>query len=291
MLFATCTENEKHASPDYFSANTHRNRTNTKNLPAFTHRLTSYVHPPLFLTYNNGNNTFRCNYWPIQLVSGTDFIAGIFIFSLLNFSIMENIILNTFKRDGDKELITSGFRVVNKTANNPVFPDPPEELAKIKELLPKFQNSVSDAKGRDIEVINLKNEQKALLITHLTALAEYVTITCNGDRGKLLSSGFQISGERLTPEEDSEIKQLEVELGPPGEATTKVKRLRRARAYMHQYTTELPTAETIWASVGSKQPYYTFSGLKSTVKYYFRVVVISQSGLTVHSPVVTRVIQ
>ena len=204
---------------------------------------------------------------------------------------MENIILNTFKREGDKELITSGFRVVNKTENNPVFPDPPEVLAKTKELLPKFQNSVSDARGRDIEVINLKNEQKALLIAYLTVLAQYVTIICKGDRGKLLSSGFVISGEKSAPGEDPEIKQLEVELGPPGEATTKVKRLRRARAYMHQYTTEPPTAETIWVSAGSKEAYYTFSGLKSTVKYYFRVVVISQSGLTVHSPVVTRVIQ
>lgn len=204
---------------------------------------------------------------------------------------MENIILNTFKREGDKELITSGYRVVNKTDNNPVFTDPPEELAKTKELLPKLQNSVSNARGRDIEVINLKNEQKALLITYLTVLAEYVTITCKGDRGKLLSSGFLISGERSAPGEDPEIKQLEVELGPPGQATTQVKRLRGARAYMHQYTTELPTEETVWASVGSKQPYYTFSGLKSTVKYYFRVVAISRSGLTVHSPVVTRVIQ
>jgi hypothetical protein len=204
---------------------------------------------------------------------------------------MENIILNTHKYLGDKALITNAYRAVNKTDNNPVFPDPPEELAKAKELLPKFQDSVANAIGRDIEVINLKNEQKALLITYLTVLGQYVTTTCKGDRGKLLSSGFPVSGEKSAPEEDPEIKQLEVELGPPGEATTQVKRLRRARAYMHQYTTEPPTAETIWISEGSKQPYYTFSGLKSTVKYWFRVVAISKDGLIVHSPVVIRVIQ
>jgi len=204
---------------------------------------------------------------------------------------MENVILNTHKHAGDKELITIGYRVVNKTGNNPNFPNPPEELAKAMELLPKFQTSVSDALGRDIEVVNLKNEQKAVLINYLTQLAEYVTITCKGDRGKLLSSGFPVSGEKSATEEDPEIKQLEVELGPPGTATTQVKRLRGARAYMHQYTTEPPTAETIWISEGSKHAYYTFSGLKSTVKYWFRVVAISKSGLTVHSPVVTRVIQ
>jgi len=203
---------------------------------------------------------------------------------------MENIILNTHKQLGDQPLITSGYRIVNKMDNNPLFTDAPEELAKAKELLPKFQNSISSAKGRDIEVVNLKNEQKALLITYLTVLAQYVTFTCKGDRGMLLSSGFPLSGEKST-QDDPEINQLEVELGPPGEATTLVKRLRGARAYMHQYTTEPPTAETVWVSEGSKQAFYTFSGLKSTVKYWFRVVAISQDGQIVHSPVITRVIQ
>ena len=84
---------------------------------------------------------------------------------------------------------------------------------------------------------------------------------------------------------------MDVELGPPGETTTKVKRLRRARAYMHQYTTESPTAETIWVSEGSKDPYNTFSGLDSTIKYWFRVIAISKDGERVYSPVVIKVIQ
>jgi hypothetical protein len=106
----------------------------------------------------------------------------------------------------------------------------------------------------------------------------------------LLSSGFPISGDKSNQAEPV-IQQLEVELGPPGEATTKVKRLRAARAYMHQYTTEPPTTETKWVSEGSKQPFYTFSGLNSTAKHWFRVVAIGQDGETVFSPVVTRVIQ
>lgn len=87
------------------------------------------------------------------------------------------------------------------------------------------------------------------------------------------------------------IEELEVELGAPGEATTQVKRVRRARANMHQYTTEPPTEETVWASEGSKDPNYTFSGLNSTAKYWFRVVAISQDGERVYSPIVTKVIQ
>lgn len=203
---------------------------------------------------------------------------------------MKNIIIYSFKRQSDSDIITTGYRITEKMDNNPNFTDAPSELEEVKQLLPEFQSSVSNSRGRDMEVINLKNERKARLIVLLTTLAQYVTEKCKGDRGMLLSSGFLISGDKSNPEEPV-IQQLEVELGPPGEATTQVKRLRRARAYMHQYTTESPTAETKWVSEGSKQPYYTFSGLNSTAKYWFRVVAISQDGQTVYSPVVARVIQ
>jgi hypothetical protein len=203
---------------------------------------------------------------------------------------MKNIIVYSFKRQSDSEIITTGYRITGKMDNNPNFTDAPDELEEAKELLPKLQTSVSNSKGRDIEAVNLKNETKARFIILLVILAQYVTEKSKGDRGILLSSGFQISGDKSN-QDDPIIQQLEVELGPPGEATTQVKRLRGARAYMHQYTTEPPTAETIWASEGSKQPYYTFSGLDSMAKYWFRVVAISRDGQTVYSPVVTKVIQ
>lgn len=203
---------------------------------------------------------------------------------------MKNIILNIYKTQGDSETITTGHRIIGKMDNNANFTDLPPEYSEAKQLLPVLQTSVSNAKGRDIEAVNFKNETKARFIVLLAILAAYVTEKCKGDRGMLLSSGFPISGD-TTNRDELVIPQLEVELGPPGEATTKVKRLRRARAYMHQYTTEPPTAETIWASEGSKNPHYTFSGLNSTVKYWFRVVAISQNGERVYSPVITRVIQ
>ncbi|WP_207514195.1 hypothetical protein [Longitalea luteola] len=203
---------------------------------------------------------------------------------------MKNIILSVYKRQSDSELITTGYRVTGKLKNNPNFPNPPAELEQAIKLLPEFQTSVSNAKGRDMEVINLKNEQKAVLITLLVALDKYVTATSNGDRGMLLSSGFPVAGDRYYQAEPV-ISQMEVELGPPGEATTRIKRLRGARAYMHQYTTEPPTTETVWVSEGSKFAFYTFSGLNSMAKYWFRVAAISQDGQMIYSPVITKVIQ
>ena len=203
---------------------------------------------------------------------------------------MQDVIVSTYKNLADSETVTFGYRVVEKTENNPNFLDPPAALGATKQLLPQMQSALGRAKGRDVEAVALKNRLKAELIALLTELAAYVTLTSNGDRLKLLSSGFFISGGSSN-DPDPVITELEVELGAPGEATTSVKRIRRARAYMHQFTTELPTADTVWASAGSKQPFYTFSGLNSVTKYWFRVVAIDRLGEIITSPVVTRVIQ
>lgn len=203
---------------------------------------------------------------------------------------MQNVILSTYKILRDSETITQGYRVVEKMENNPVFPDPPPALEQAKKVLPELQSSVSNAKGRDLEAIALKNSRKAELIALLTVLAEYVTLTCKGDRVKLLSSGFPISGANSALV-DQVIAEFEVILGAPGEATTKVKKVRGARAYMHQYTTEPPTSETVWHSEGSKFAYYMFNGLNSMTKYWFRVIAITASGERITSPIIIRVIQ
>src|SRR5688572_30645875 len=147
---------------------------------------------------------------------------------------MRNVILSTYKSLADSDTITQGYRVVEKMENNPSFPDAPPALGEAKKLLPELQSAVSNAKGRDLEAIALKNNKKAELLALLTALADYVTLTCKGDRLKLLSSGFPISGASNT-QIDQVLTELDVKLGAPGEATTVVKRLRGARAYMHQY--------------------------------------------------------
>ena len=203
---------------------------------------------------------------------------------------MKSIILNKYKRQSDSELATTGYRVVEKMENNPTFPNPPAALAATKKLLPEYHSSVINAKGRETEKVSIKNDKKAALVALLTELAAYVTLTCNGDRSMLLSSGFPISGEK-GEHPMSVIQKLEVELGPPGEATTRIKRVAGAKAYMHQYVTEPPTSGTVWISEGSTLAYCTFKGLRSTVRYWFRVVALGRDGQTVVSPVAERVIQ
>jgi hypothetical protein len=180
----------------------------------------------------------------------------------------KNIISYQYTRQNT--LATTSQRVIEKMENNPVFPNPPAALDNLKKVLPEFQAALVKAKGRDKELVSIKNDKKAILLALLAELAEYVTSTCNGDRTLILSSGFDVTEERSSRPGPS-VETLEVELGLPGEATTRIKNIEGAKAYIHQYSSEPPGPDTVWVGEGSSQRYYTFTGLTSDKRYWFRV--------------------
>ncbi len=194
------------------------------------------------------------------------------------------------KRQADISIICQ--RIIDNMENNPVFPNPPAALAELKKELPELRTALANAEGRDKQMVSIKNDKKAIVLALLQELAAYVTVTCNGDRTQILSSGFDVtnansSGSNLLPS----IEGLEVILGPAGEATTRAKNVAGAKAYVHQYTKEQPGLNTEWIGIGSSTSSYTFEGLSSDKRYWFRVVAIGTDGQRGYSPVVSRVIQ
>ncbi|MCS3802137.1 hypothetical protein [Niastella sp. OAS944] len=136
----------------------------------------------------------------------------------------------------------------------------------------------------------IKNNQKDLVQGLLAELAEYVTKICKGDLVLLLSSGFDITTDEpgILP---VSIEILDVKLGPPGEVTTKVRKVSGARAYVHEYTSEQPTSDTNWYHQPSGLCTHTFKGLTSEKRYWFRVIAIGSGVQLAYSPIVTMVVQ
>ena len=173
-----------------------------------------------------------------------------------------------------------------------MYTDPPAALAELRKMYPEFQIARANAKGRDITMVSIKNDKKAIALNLLQEVADYVTAKSKGDRTLILTSGFEVSSEtnsnrNLPPV----IEKLVVELGPSGEATIRTREVAGVKAYIHQYTTELPGLNTIWTQEGSSQGTYTFQGLSSDKRYWFRVVAIGFNKQKAFSPVVSRVIQ
>jgi hypothetical protein len=193
-------------------------------------------------------------------------------------------------KKGQGELVTTSQRILEKMENNETFLPPPPTLAQLKKTIPELETALVNALGRDKEMIAIKNNKKAIVVNLLQELADYVTTICKGDLSLLLSSGFDVTNESpgnlLVA-----IEILEVKLGPPGEATTKVRKATGARAFIHQYTTEPPSIHTNWIWEASGLSSHTFKGLTSEKKHWFRVIAIGSGTQKAYSPIVSMVIQ
>jgi hypothetical protein len=194
----------------------------------------------------------------------------------------------TFKKERD--LVTIIKRVLEKLKNNPSFPNLPAALTELEKLLPELEAALVRAKSRDKEWVAIKNSRKTTALELLEELALYVTATSNDDRATILSSGFDVTDEQ-NARPVTAIEALEVALSGIGEATLRAKNVKGAVAYVHEYTTELPGQHTLWLREETTTSEYTFKGLQSDKRHWFRVMAIGRGGQKAYSPVVSRAIQ
>jgi hypothetical protein len=204
---------------------------------------------------------------------------------------MQTKIKKTYVRISDSNLIKLGNRVAQNMKGNVNFPNPTPAQAVIETACQNFQSALNLAGRNDRTLSSAKNDKKAALIGLLIELAKYVTSVANGDKTILLSSGFDVTGVKSSLQDLPSIVALEVEIDQPGQATTRVKRVTGARAYVHEYTPDPITPNSVWTSETAITREHTFSNLQSVVKYWFRVSAVGGNKQKVTSPIVSRVVQ
>ena len=200
-----------------------------------------------------------------------------------------NRILMTFNYCRAGDLIKITRRILDSMKENAKFPNPTPALAEIEKALEEFITALSAAGKLDREKVAIKDGKQANLLQILTELAYYVTQICKGDKAMLLSSGFDINSDasatqKLPP-------KLRVELGMPGQVTTSVNRLAKARSYVHQYTADPLTPQSVWSGETTLNPTHTFTGLESASRMWFRVIVIDKKGNPIYWDPVLRIVQ
>jgi hypothetical protein len=195
-----------------------------------------------------------------------------------------------FKK-GERDLSITGDLLVENMENNPSFPNPPQALADLKTLLPEYHAALLDADRGDKAMVSIKNDKKAVVLDRIQQVADYVTAISKGDRTIILLSGFDVTGERRSSGQPPVIKTLEVELGLSGEATIRSRDIKSVKSYVHQYCTEAPGPNTVWVNQYSSQGTYTFKGLSSEKRHWFRVIAVGRNEQLSYSPIVSKVIQ
>ena len=195
-----------------------------------------------------------------------------------------------FKNSRDGELAKNGNRILNSVKGNSFFPDTTLVQA-LEKSLAEYQASLNDAADGGRTLIAIKKEKRRVLIETLTRLGFYVSQVSNGDKAMLLSSGFDLAKEKGESRQLPAIESLVVTSIKTGEASIQAKRVIGARAYVHQYTADPPSATTVWVSETTAHRKHTFTGLKPMAIHWFRVIAIGLNGQTTISDPVPRLIQ
>jgi hypothetical protein len=200
-------------------------------------------------------------------------------------------IKKSYKNPSDTYILMLIGRIVENMRNNASFPNPTPTVAEVEKKSIDYQLALNAAGRNDRTLSSAKNDRKAELIEMLGKWDDYVTATSNGDKTMLLSSGFDIAGIRNQSQDLTPIEQLEVEIGPIGQAIVSVKRVTGARMYAFQCTPDPITPESVWTTETTTDRENTFTNLNSIAKYWVRVIAYGRGKQTVTSMLVSRVIQ
>lgn len=200
-------------------------------------------------------------------------------------------IKKSYKKPSDTFMLKLIGRVLENMKNNASFPNPIPTVAEVENKAVDYRLALNVAGRSDRTLSSAKNDRKAELIGMLEKWDDYVTLTSNGDKTMLLSSGFDIAGLKTQSLELTPIEQMDVEIGPTGQAIVKVKRVAGARLYAFQCTPDPITPESVWATETTTDRENKFTNLNSIAKYWFRVIAYGRGKQTVTSMLISRVIQ
>jgi hypothetical protein len=202
---------------------------------------------------------------------------------------MKRILISSFIYCRDGELIKITRRILDSMKQNANFPNAGPLLEAIEKALEEYSAALSAAGGRDRVLASIKDDKKAILQALLKELAYYVTQTAKGDKSLLLASGFDINADKSTSEKMA--PKLEVKLDIAGQVTTSIRKVSGAKAYVHQYTADPLSPESVWIGETSLKSEHTFTGFGSATKIWLRIIVIDKSGQSIYWEPVVRIVQ
>jgi hypothetical protein len=202
---------------------------------------------------------------------------------------MKSKITSEYKQFSDANLLKFARQVVSSLKDNAQFATVKDSVTTVENAVNDYETALINAKGRDRTMVSIKNDKKASLQELVAELSINVAQVCKGDRSMLLSSGFNVTKDRSATTKMPFM--LTVDLGLSGEATTRIPRVGGTRAYVHQCTADPVTPASVWRSETSKSNRYTFTGLASGAKFWFRIIVFDKNGESTYLEPVSRVIQ
>lgn len=200
--------------------------------------------------------------------------------------------LKSYSRLSETNLNFKAEMVIINLTDNPNFPATIPTVAEFTLIREAYSEGLKNSADGNRTAIALKNQAKEALLIAMKNLATSVESLAQGDRAKLVSSGFDLGSDGENIPEIGTPTNFELSDGPnPGELKLSVKTVPYAIAYLHEYTEAPLTENSIWVSKASSSREHTFKGIRSGIRVYSRVAAIGRKGQEVYTNILFRVVQ
>ena len=201
-------------------------------------------------------------------------------------------IVISFTTLSDGNLESKALSIVDAMTDNPNFPNPDPSLADVNAAVTEYSTALAGARTKDKVQVELKNIKRAALIAVLKSLAVYVNFTSKGDRSIMASSGFDVNKETKSATVMSAPNNFKVVSGEnSGEAFLKVSGVKGIKTYAYQYTPDPLTDASVWVIKYATTRNFTFEGLETAKKYWFRVAAIGSGDQIMYTDPIAMVVQ
>jgi hypothetical protein len=197
----------------------------------------------------------------------------------------------SFMQLSDPGLETKANFIATSLKGNLNFPTPTPPLADLVNAITDYSTSLQGAATRDRVQIKIKIAKKLALNNLLRSLANYVSFVSNGDEAIIASSGFDAtkqagtSGPVLPPENSNATIGINA-----GEAVSSCSGGSGIKIFNHQCAPDPVTSASVWTNNFNKRT-FTFKGLESGKKYWFRIQVIGKNGEVANTDPIAVIIQ
>ncbi|MFA6276377.1 MAG: fibronectin type III domain-containing protein [Pedobacter sp.] len=204
---------------------------------------------------------------------------------------ISKLILN-YQKYNDAKLDQKAQAIIAALTGNANFVTTSPTLAAFTGIAANFSNALTAAASRDRVAVSLKSDAREALLNSFRLLAMSIEASAEGNRSKLVSSGFDLAIESDSALSLSPPQEFTLADGTkPGEIKFSIKAVENAKSYIFEYTEEPLTLESSWISKGSSTREYTFTNLPSGKRIYGRVVAIGTRGQEGTTNVLTRMVQ
>ncbi|MFD1631132.1 hypothetical protein [Pseudopedobacter beijingensis] len=201
-------------------------------------------------------------------------------------------IITNYGKYNDVQLDFKAKLIVENLTDNANFPTTTPPVEDLATLSNSYSIALNKAKTGERSQIANKNAIRKLLLNLLQELAVNIESQAFNDKSRLISSGFDVSSNTGSSPQISPPKNFKVLDGAnSGEIRLTCTGATNALSYVHEYTEDELTENTVWKSEASSSRNHVFRNIVSGRRVYARTKAIGSKGQEISSNTLSRIVQ